>query len=148
MEHHLRGSGHTPSGGAVAEGTFAIFYRPAAGWLPGKPLREQPLEPHRRYLQVLADAGRLLLAGPFLDDSGGIAFVRAASLSAAQAIADDDPAVGDGIFVVEVRAWLAMFDRARALEAQLQAHRAAEHNARAATVASVPLAAGPASTAG
>ncbi len=122
---------HLPFGGsAFAEKTFAISYRPGAGWLPGKPLREQPLGPHRKYMQILANADRLLVAGPFLDDTGGIAFVRASDLPAAQAIAAGDPAVSDGIFAAEVRGWLAMFDRSRALETRLQAYDAAERNAQ------------------
>lgn len=48
---------HLPFGGsAFAERTVAISCSPGAGWLPGKPLRKQPLGPHRKYIQILADA--------------------------------------------------------------------------------------------
>ena len=40
-------------------------------------MREQALSPHLAYMQSLFGTGALAFAGPFLDDSGGAAFVRA-----------------------------------------------------------------------
>jgi hypothetical protein len=52
---------------------YLAIYRPGSGWLPGKPVNEQPLRDHGRYMLELYRQGRLKLAGAFADDSGGAA---------------------------------------------------------------------------
>lgn len=119
---------HSP---ARPTAVFALLYRPGPAWLAGRPVRVQPLAPHRAYAQTLFEQGRLLCAGPFLDDSGGIALVRAATYEDAHDVLAGDPAVVRGVLVGEVRPWLALFDWTRALEARLAAHEDAERNAEA-----------------
>ena len=41
--------------------------------------------------------GKLVLAGPFLDDQGGFILLKAANLAEAQKIADEDPANQNGV---------------------------------------------------
>lgn len=110
---------------------FALLYRPGPAWVAGRPVRAQALGPHRAYAQSLFEQGRLLAGGPFLDDSGGIALVRAADADDARRILAADPAVAAGVFVGEARPWAALFDLTHALEARLRAHEDAERNADA-----------------
>jgi uncharacterized protein YciI len=51
--------------------------------------------------------GRLLIGGPFLDDSGGMMVLKVGSMDEAEAIAGADPAVKAGLLQVKVRPWLA-----------------------------------------
>ncbi len=51
----------------------------------------EALEPHYAFLDELRRAGRLELAGPFADRSGGAYLLQAGDLTAAEAIARSDP---------------------------------------------------------
>jgi hypothetical protein len=53
-----------------AKATYLVVYRPGPSWVAGKPLAEQPLKEHGRYMLELYGKGTLKFAGPFLDDSG------------------------------------------------------------------------------
>jgi uncharacterized protein len=114
---------------AAAEPMFAIIYRPGPAWIPGKPLREQALATHLSYMQGLSSNGSLAFAGPFLDNSGGAAFVRAADEAAATAIRDGDPAVQSGVFIADVKPWMNMFDLSRDPGVKLHRQAIAERNA-------------------
>lgn len=120
----------TRAGRAITNPMFAIVYRPGPAWISGKPVREQALSPHLAYMQNLFGRGVLAFAGPFLDDSGGAAFVRAADEGAAVAIRDGDPAVQSGVFVGEVKPWMPVFDTSRDLAAKLDRQAEAEKNAK------------------
>ena len=52
---------------------------------------------HRDYLWSLANAGKLLHAGPFADDSGALLVYEAESLEEAKAILAADPFSKEGI---------------------------------------------------
>lgn len=85
--------------------TFLIIYKPGAAWIEGKPTSEQPIQEHGKYMLGLYQAGRMRFAGPFGEASGGAAVIEANGEDEAKAIADQDPAVIDGIFVYELYAW-------------------------------------------
>ena len=70
-------------------------------WVAGKPAGEQALGNHGRYLQEQMTKGALQLAGPFLDDSGGLILYNARDEAEVRAIAEHDPGVVDGILAVE-----------------------------------------------
>jgi hypothetical protein len=91
--------------GAEAKPGYLITYSAGPAFLPGKPLSEQPLQEHGRYMLDLHKRGVLRMAGGFADDSGGAAFVDAASLEAARQIAEADPAVQSKVFVYRVQQW-------------------------------------------
>jgi uncharacterized protein YciI len=86
--------------------TFLVVYRPGPAWLAGRPLREQPLREHGRYVLSLHSRGVLKFAGPFTDDAGGAMVVEAASDEEAAAIVAADPAVVTKVFVAERHPWL------------------------------------------
>ena len=65
---------------------------------------------HLAHFQPLADAGRVPLAGPFLDQTGSLIVLEAESLEDAWAIVARDPYVREGIFnQVEVKPFKQVF---------------------------------------
>ncbi|GAB3387049.1 YciI family protein [Lysobacter fragariae] len=63
------------------------------------------IAPHYAHLDRLRERGRLELAGPFGDKSGGAYIVRAHDLDEATAIAFDDPVHTTGASQVTVYEW-------------------------------------------
>jgi uncharacterized protein YciI len=99
------------SGGASAQvakpeqPSFLVVYRPGPRWLPDKPLAEQPLREHGRYMLDLYKRGVMRLAGRFADGSGGAMLFGADDDVSAQAIVAADPAVVAQTFTYELRQW-------------------------------------------
>ena len=61
---------------------------------------------HRQYLAELRDAGRLVLAGPFTDDSGSIIVYEAPSAEEAERLLQADPFYDQRIFMrYQLRPW-------------------------------------------
>lgn len=65
-------------------------------------------EGHMAHMKKSADAGHLILAGPFADntDLRGILVYKTKTLEEAKAIAELDPAVQSGRLVVELHPWM------------------------------------------
>ncbi len=80
-------------------GVFVIVGRDGAR---GLELRKQHRDAHLTNLRPLADAGRVLYAGPLLDETeqpcGSVIVFEAESLDAARCFAASDPYVVHGIF--------------------------------------------------
>ena len=98
------------SGKVVAQATstqpsYLCVYRPGPRWLPGKPLSEQPLREHGRYMLDLYKRGVMRLAGRFADGSGGAMLFGADDDASAQAIVAADPAVVAQTLTYELRQW-------------------------------------------
>lgn len=72
-------------------------------------LQFQPsvIEEHYVFLDRLRQQGKLELAGPFADKSGGAYVIRAASLDEARAVAFSDPVHTTGSSIVTVYEWIA-----------------------------------------
>jgi uncharacterized protein YciI len=85
--------------------TYLVVYRPGPAWLTGKPLAEQPLKDHGRYILSLYVKGSLKFAGPFSDNAGGAAAFEAPDEAQARAVVAADPAVTAGVFVAELHPW-------------------------------------------
>ena len=60
---------------------------------------------HYAFLDQLRDDGKIELAGPFTDRTGGAYLLRAGSLDEATAIAHEDPLHTSGSSMVTVREW-------------------------------------------
>ena len=88
---------------------YVVLQKRGPKWVANKPAGEQALGNHGRYLQEQMTKGALLLAGPFLDDSGGLILYNARDEAEVRAIAEHDPGVVDGILAVE---WIRPFDLA------------------------------------
>jgi uncharacterized protein YciI len=92
---------------------YVVLLKRGPKWVEGKPAVEQALGNHGRYLQEQMTKGALQLAGPFLDDSGGLVLYNARDQADVRAIAEHDPGVVDGILAVEsIRPFLLAFDAA------------------------------------
>ena len=74
--------------------------------IPGVSTPEGLISGHIRYLRALDQAGKLVLCGPFADHRGGMVIIKAASEAEANAIAQTDPFVAEGVRDFEVRTWL------------------------------------------
>lgn len=59
--------------------------------------RQQVRPSHREYQRGLLEAGKLLQAGPYVDDSGAIIVYDAADLSEVQELLTNDPFAQNGI---------------------------------------------------
>jgi uncharacterized protein YciI len=84
------------------KGSYLVVYRQGPKWVPGKPVGEQPLRDHGKYMVSLYAKGTLKLAGPFLDDTGGAMVLEAADEAEAKAVVAADPAVVGQVMVAEV----------------------------------------------
>lgn len=62
---------------------------------------------HLKNIQRLANEGKLLVAGPFLDDGSvrGIYIFNVATLEEAQQLTETDPAIQAGSLVMELHTW-------------------------------------------
>ena len=111
MQMGLAGLGAALASGSVAaqpattQPSYLCVYRPGPRWLPGKPLSEQPLREHGRYMLDLYKRGVMRLAGRFADDSGGAMLFGADDEASARAIVAADPAVVAETFTYELRQW-------------------------------------------
>jgi uncharacterized protein YciI len=78
---------------------------------PGAQEKRAAVRPaHLEHLRPLAEEGRIRLAGPFLDKTGSLIVLDAASLEEAWATVARDPYVTEGIFnYVEVKPFTAVF---------------------------------------
>jgi uncharacterized protein YciI len=90
---------------ALPGNTFLLVYSPGPSFRTGKPLREQELKEHGKYMLDLYAQGALLSAGPFLDETGGAVILSAPDHAAATAIVENDPAVRSGVFIYQLRPW-------------------------------------------
>jgi uncharacterized protein YciI len=94
-----------------------LFHRAGPAWLAGMEFREQPqVGLHVGFMAALAEEGRLVLGGPFLDaasegDVVGMAIVDFGSPADAAKRAAADPSLAAGLLTVEVRPWLAPMGR-------------------------------------
>ena len=98
---------------------FAVFMRHGSQWNPDKPVREQAYwDDHARFMDSLFEAGKVILAGPFADDSGSMVILSAESVDAARAIFLEDPwARRDILVAAEIKEWTIFLDtRAKARE--------------------------------
>ncbi len=61
---------------------------------------------HREYLHQLVESGKLLMGGPFADESGGLLIFEAESEVEVQALIDADPFTTGSVFAtIEIRPW-------------------------------------------
>jgi len=89
-----------------------VFMRRSSHWDPHKPVREQAYwDEHARFMDSLFDAGKVILAGPFADDSGSMIILAAESVEAAREMLRDDPwAHQDILLAGDAREWMIYLD--------------------------------------
>ena len=92
---------------------YVVLLKRGPKWVADKPAAGQALGNHGRYLQEQMTKGALQLAGPFLDDSGGLILYHASDEPEARAIAEHDPGVVAGILAIDsIRPFDLAFDAA------------------------------------
>ncbi len=84
---------------------FTVFFKPGPHWLEGKTVFEQPLDDHVEYLRDLYQQGRVIMAGPFADGSGGLTILKVNDEAEAHSLMERDPDVIKGILAPDIRAW-------------------------------------------
>ena len=78
-------------------------------WTPGSTPETQKIqEGHMANINKMARAGKLLAAGPMMNDGDlrGIFIFKAASLEEARTLADEDPAIKSGRLMLELFDWM------------------------------------------
>jgi uncharacterized protein YciI len=85
--------------------TFLVIYKPGPAWLEGKPLSEQPIQQHGKYMLSLYQTDIMRFAGPFGNNAGGAALINASGEEEAKTIINQDPSVIEGVFIYELFAW-------------------------------------------
>lgn len=84
-----------------------IEHTPGPRWEVGVGFGDQPgVEHHLATMRGWLDSGRLVMGGPFVDDEGGgTAVVRFDTLAEADAAAQADRAVVEGLLQARTRPW-------------------------------------------
>ena len=89
-----------------------VLLRRSPTWTPDQsPAIQRLQEAHMANIRRLAAEGKLVIAGPFLEQPGpgslaGLYIFRAPSLDAVKELASTDPMVRSGRLVPEIHAWL------------------------------------------
>ncbi|WP_433750416.1 YciI family protein [Falsibacillus pallidus] len=85
---------------------FLIYLTRGPKWKEEVSLHNQPFMPeHAVYVQKKFDEGKILLAGPFGDQTGGAIIIDAESEKEALKFALSDPAVINGSFTYQLKPW-------------------------------------------
>ena len=87
-----------------------MLYAVLLSWGPNRDpelaLEQEPLiGEHANYMRGLAEQGVLVMGGPYLDRTGGLAVLRADSLEAVLRITEADPGCRGGLLKAEVHPW-------------------------------------------
>ena len=91
---------------------FVLTHAPGPLWDHAKAFRDQPgIGAHVGYMGGQADQGRIVMGGPFLDNSGGMMILDVPTIEDAHTIANADPTVTSGLLTVTVKPWLAVLHR-------------------------------------
>jgi uncharacterized protein YciI len=73
--------------------------------IPERPLSPEVVNLHAAHLAELDDSGKLVMAGPLPERSGGLIVLRTGSVAEARAIADEDPLVRGAYQTYELGTW-------------------------------------------
>lgn len=91
--------------------TYVVgFLKKGANWGTGtKEESERIQERHLANLRKMAEAGKLIIAGPFSDNTGlrGMLIFKVSSIEEARGLAEQDPAVQAGRLALELHPWFA-----------------------------------------
>ena len=87
---------------------FGVLMRGPKWSAEETPERAAIQEGHMAHIRAMWKAGKLVLAGPLMDDTEwrGVLIYRTKTLEEAQKLADDDPAVRAGRLQVKLHPWL------------------------------------------
>jgi uncharacterized protein len=87
-----------------------MFYAAIAKYTPDASTIAKARPAHRQYLTGLRDQNKLVISGPFADDSGGLLVYEAESPEQVDTLVREDPFAKQGVFLSwEIRAWSVIF---------------------------------------
>jgi uncharacterized protein YciI len=89
---------------------FVVTYGPGPKWVAGKPIPEQDIGPHSKYMDAFVTKGIVFAGGPY-DDSHGIYLMKAKSATEIAEITDHDPGVTGGVLTAEAHPWTVLMNR-------------------------------------
>jgi hypothetical protein len=84
---------------------LAVLYERGPNWLESQPMKEQPLRDHLEYLLALHKEGKVIMGGPYADETGGLVVLVADGIDEAERIIASDPAIVAGVLKARVKAW-------------------------------------------
>jgi uncharacterized protein len=84
---------------------FSIRYSQGKNYDLSKSISEQDLLEHGLYMKKLFKEGKLLLAGPFTDNTGAEAILKVDNENEVQEIMSHDPAIIANIFSYKMNTW-------------------------------------------
>lgn len=85
--------------------SFIALWQQSPNWSKGKPPKDRPLKPHLDYLLVLKEIGKVLMGGPFADESGGLVVFAGDHIREVETMIADDLAVADVVLVASLKTW-------------------------------------------
>lgn len=84
------------------------MHSPGDNWVQGVSFREQPgVMEHVQYMASFIESRKLVIGGPFLDNTGGMMVMQADTQEEAERIANADPTVVNKLLKVTVKPWMA-----------------------------------------
>ena len=81
---------------------FVLSFAPGPTWKPGVPMKEQGLSAHLERIRSAGEDGSVVVAGPYADESGGMALLFADCESEASAFVERDLAVVAGTMICKI----------------------------------------------
>jgi hypothetical protein len=90
-----------------------VFFSPGAAWIEGKSIFEQPLDDHVSFIDQLYREGKVMMAGPLRDGTGGLTIMTVESEAEARELIERDPDVMREILRPEIREWFPIDWKAR-----------------------------------
>ena len=96
---------------------FTVIYRPGPRWAGDRRFQEQEgISAHRDFLGEQFASGKLFAAGPFLDDSGGIAIFECGSSDELDRLLRRDQTIAGGLMEYEAHPCILPFTRTDATQ--------------------------------
>lgn len=87
---------------------YVLFHSPGEKWVDTLQFNQQPgVMEHVQYMATFLESRKLVMGGPFLDNSGGMMIYMCEKKEDAEKIANEDPSVKKGLLKVQVKPWLA-----------------------------------------
>lgn len=105
-----RDSGADSASGAEILTLYVALYAPGPAFDPAGAAQESLRRDHVAYQHSHFHAGRLVMGGPWVGESGGMALFRVGSISEVEAIVAGDPAIQAGIYTVTVHEYRAVLN--------------------------------------
>ncbi|MCJ8008357.1 YciI family protein [Lederbergia wuyishanensis] len=85
---------------------FLILLAPGENWRDDVVLHNQPFMPeHAVYVQEAYLQGKIILAGPYEDLTGGAIVIDVENKDDVQGFVENDPTVKNGIFTYQIKRW-------------------------------------------